>query len=38
MGFVWGTAPRTGFEGEGSDVDDDFWTGLEDDEEYADRA
>jgi hypothetical protein len=31
-------ARRTGFEGEGGDVDDDFWTGLEDDEEHADRA
>ena len=29
---------RTGFEGEGGDVDDDFWTGLEDDEEHADGA
>jgi hypothetical protein len=29
---------RTGFEGEGGDVDDYFWAGFEDDEEDADRT
>lgn len=28
----------TGFEGEGSDVNDDFWARLKDDEEHANGA
>ena len=35
---AWLCCTRTGFEGECRDVDDYFGTGLEDDEEHADRA